>query len=84
MKGPHIFGLRSASISSKLDVAVFPPSIDCDKAPPSSCFCSVDDDSDKVLTFFDDGSPSCNAGASVRWNRIMSRSVSDVSGRNKA
>ena len=83
MKGPHFFGFRSARISSKLDVAVFLPATDCDKAPPVSCLCSLDD-SNEVLTFFDDRCPSCDAGASVCWNGIMSCGVSEVSGRSEA
>ena len=83
VKGPNYFGLNSASIFSKLDIAVLPLSTDCDKALPLSCLCSVDD-SDEVLTYFDDDSPSCNAGASVRWKWIISCSVSEVSGRSKA
>ena len=51
--------------------------------PPVSCLCSVDD-SNEVLTFFDDKCSSCDAGASVCWNGIMSCGVSEVGGRSEA
>ena len=69
VKGPNFFGFRTAAISSKLSISVFPAGGDLSSVQP--CSCPGDEDSDAVFTFLHDGDRKCNAGASVRWNGIM-------------
>ena len=68
IKGPHFFGLRSSLISSKLDVAAFPPATD-----KPTCICEDVDEDEQTNQLIDDlEGLSATGGTLVRWKGIMS------------
>ena len=69
-KGPHFFGLRTASISSRLDIRSFPASDDLSVAQEALCTCNDGSDADDSLLDAIDPGLDGKQGQSVRWNGV--------------